>query len=47
MGLKDKDLTSYLFLSGLMDQQHAKILVGLQSSIINFGNQPVNSARNR
>ncbi len=42
--LDPKDLTNYLYLDSLMDQHGAKILVGLPSSIINFGgsNSPVN-----
>jgi regulator of protease activity HflC (stomatin/prohibitin superfamily) len=43
VGVKQDDLTEYLFLNSLMDQKNAKILVGLQNSIINFPNQPVSS----
>ena len=39
--LKGNDLSQYLFLNSLMDQKNAKLLVGLQNSIINFGNAPV------
>ncbi len=40
VGVKGKDLTEYLYLNALMDQKNAKLLVGLQNSIINFSNQP-------
>ena len=40
LNLKDTDLTKYIFLTGLIDQKDAKLLVGLQNSIINFGNSP-------
>lgn len=40
-GLKGDDLSQYLYLNSLMDQKNAKLLVGLQNSIINFGNTPV------
>lgn len=39
--LKGDDLSQYLYLNSLMDQKNAKLLVGLQNSIINFGNTPV------
>lgn len=41
IGLAPEDLTQYIFLNSLMDQKNAKLLIGLQNSIINFGNQPV------
>lgn len=40
VALKGDDLSQYLFLNSLMDQKNAKLLVGLQNSIINFGNTP-------
>lgn len=40
--LKENDLTNYLYLSALNDQHNAKLLVGLQNSIVNFGNRPDN-----
>jgi hypothetical protein len=39
--MKGDDLSQYLYLNGLMDQKNAKLLVGLQNTIINFGNNPV------
>jgi hypothetical protein len=44
--LSDKELTQYLFLTALNDQRNAKLLVGLQNSIISFGNTPVSTSRN-
>jgi len=41
VGLKGDDLTEYVYLNSLMDQKKAKLLVGLQNSIVNFGNTPV------
>lgn len=42
MGIAGSDLSEYLFLSSLMDQKNAKLLVGLQNSIINLNsNQPI------
>jgi len=41
VGIKGNDLTEYLYLNALMDQKNAKLLVGLQNSIINFGNNPI------
>lgn len=38
--LKGDDLSQYLYLNSLMDQKNAKLLVGLQNSIISFGNTP-------
>lgn len=43
IGLESADLTQYVYLNSLMDQKNAKLLVGLQSSILNLGNQPNNS----
>jgi len=43
VGLESNDLTQYLFLNGLMDKKNAKLLVGLQNSILNFGNQPTSN----
>lgn len=43
VGLKGDDLSEYLLLNGLMDQKNAKLLVGLQNSILNFGNNPIKS----
>lgn len=36
VGIQGSDLSQYLFLNSLMDQKNAKLLVGLQNSIINF-----------
>ena len=41
IGLKATELSEYLFLNALNDQRVAKLLVGLQNSIINLSNQPV------
>lgn len=38
VGLNDTELTRYIFLNGIPN--HANLLVGLQNSIINFGNKP-------
>ena len=40
MGLTGDDLNQYLYLNSLNKQKNAKLLVGLQNSIVNFGNQP-------
>jgi len=45
LGLKDADLTSYIFLSGVNDQKNAKLLIGLQNTIINFGNTPLSPSQ--
>lgn len=39
--LNNNQLPEYLMLNGLMEQSNAKLLVGIQNSMINFGNQPV------
>ena len=38
IGLDSNQLNQYIFLNALHDQKNAKLLVGLQNSIINFGN---------
>jgi hypothetical protein len=43
IGLKGDDLTQYLYLNTLKDQKNAKLLVGMQNSILSFGNNPVKS----
>jgi len=40
MGLVGDDLNQYLYLNSLNKQKNAKLLVGLQNSIVNFGNKP-------
>ena len=40
VGLTGNDLNQYLYLNSLNQQKNAKLLVGLQNSILNFGNQP-------
>jgi regulator of protease activity HflC (stomatin/prohibitin superfamily) len=40
VGVTGPDLSQYLFLNALMDQKNAKLLVGMQNSIINFSNIP-------
>jgi regulator of protease activity HflC (stomatin/prohibitin superfamily) len=40
VGVNGSDLTEYLFLNSIMEQKNAKLLIGLQNSIINFSNQP-------
>lgn len=40
MGLSGDDLNQYLYLNSLNNQKNAKLLVGLQNSIVNFGNKP-------
>ena len=37
VGLKGNDLSEYLFLNSLNEQKNAKVLVGLQNAILNFG----------
>jgi hypothetical protein len=37
-GVTSEDLNQYLFLNSLMNQENAKLLFGLQNSIINLGN---------
>lgn len=48
LGISSTDLNDYLFLNSLMDNKNAKVLVGLQNSIVNFGqsNQPGASSYN-
>ncbi len=41
LGLKGDDLSQYLYLNTLKDQKNAKLLVGMQNSILSFGNNPV------
>jgi hypothetical protein len=42
VGLKGDDLSEYLYLSSINDNKNAKLLIGVQNAIINFGyNQPV------
>ena len=43
VAIKGSELSQYIFLNSLMEQKNAKLLVGLTNSIINLGNQPVNS----
>ncbi len=38
--MDSNELTQYVFLNDLMEQKNAKLLVGLQNSILNFNNQP-------
>lgn len=40
MGLEGDDLNQYLYLNSLNSQKNAKLLVGLQNSILNFANKP-------
>ena len=40
VGLNSSEITQYIFYNGLMDQKNAKLLVGLQNSILNLNNQP-------
>jgi hypothetical protein len=40
LDLKQDDLTQYMYLNSLNDQKNAKLLVGLQNSILSFGNTP-------
>ncbi len=39
VGLKGADLAEYLFYNSLLDQKNAKLLVGMQNSIVNFNAQ--------
>ena len=41
VNLQNSDLNQYIYYNNLMDQKNAKILVGLQNSILNLNNQPV------
>ena len=41
IGLEGDDLNQYLYLNSLNKQKNAKLLVGLQNSIVNFGNKPI------
>ena len=43
IGMKGDDLSQYLYLNTLNDQKNAKLLVGMQNSILSFGNTPVSS----
>ncbi len=40
VGLNSTELTQYVYYNGLMDQKNAKLLVGLQNSILNLNNLP-------
>jgi hypothetical protein len=40
IGVNGDDLNQYLYLNSLKKQKNAKLLVGLQNTIINFGNNP-------
>ena len=40
IGLKGDDLNQYLYMNTLNDQKNAKLLVGMQNSILSFGNTP-------
>lgn len=44
IGLKGDDLSQYLYLNTLNEQKNAKLLVGMQNSILSLGNNPI---RNR
>lgn len=41
VGLIGDDLNEYLYMNSLNEQKNAKLLVGMQNSILNFGNNPV------
>ena len=41
IGLLGDDLNQYLYLNSLNEQKNAKLLVGMQNSILSFGNTPV------
>ena len=41
VGLKGDDLNQYLYMNTLGDQKNAKLLVGMNQSILSFGNNPV------
>ena len=41
IGLKGDDLNQYLYMNTLGEQKNAKLLVGMQNSILSFGNNPV------
>jgi hypothetical protein len=41
VGLSGDDLNEYLYMNSLNEQKNAKLLVGMQNSILNFGNTPV------
>ena len=38
--LNNTDLLKYLFMNSLKNNNHAKVLVGLQNTMLNIGNQP-------
>ena len=38
IGFKDNELTQYIYINAISDNAKSKLLVGLQNSIINFGN---------
>lgn len=39
--LSGKDFTNYLYYDGLLNKNHAKMLVGVPNAIVSFGNIPV------
>lgn len=41
IGLKGDDLNQYLYMNSLNKQKNAKLLIGMQNSIVNFGNKPI------
>lgn len=41
--LKDRDFSDYVYYTSLMDQRDAKLLVGLENSIVNFNGNSVNN----
>jgi hypothetical protein len=45
VGINAADLPEYLFLGAVNDQKKAKLLVGLQNSIINLSNQPITNEK--
>lgn len=45
--LNGTEFSEYVFLNSLNEQRNAKLLVGLQNSIINMGNQPFSSNAKR
>jgi len=46
IGLQDQDFNNYIYYTNLMTQKDANVLVGLQSSIINFGQLPSQNNNN-
>ena len=45
MGLTGDDLNQYLYLNSVNKQKNAKLLIGMQNSIVNFGNVPIKPAK--